>query len=153
GKTWKSLAANLPKDDFVRVVRVDPKVPGLLYIGTETGVSFSYDDGASWERLQLNLPTVAVTDLVVKDNDLVVGTNGRSIWILDDLTPLREWSKEIAAKPAHLFSAQPAHRYHYAGTLSEKLERGSAPNPPKGAILHYHLKEKPKGDLTLEIID
>jgi photosystem II stability/assembly factor-like uncharacterized protein len=153
GKTWKKLGGGLPQNVFLRAVREDPKRKGMLYLGTERGLEFSTDAGATWTPLKLNFPTVAVTDFVVKGNDLVVATNGRSLWILDDLTPLREWSKDIAAKPAHLFSTQPAYRYHYAGTLSEKLERGSAPNPPKGAILHYHLKEKPKGDLTLEILD
>ena len=88
GKTWKSLAAKLPQDVYLHVVREDPKHKGLLYARhASAGVAFSTDDGATWQQLKLNLPTVAVHDLVVKDNDLVVGTNGRSIWIFDDLTP------------------------------------------------------------------
>src|SRR3954462_6414858 len=95
GKTWASLTAKLPQDVFLRVVREDPKRPGLLYAGTERGLIFSADGGATWLPLKLNLPTVAVTDLVVKDNDLVVGTQGRSVWILDDITPIREWTDAI----------------------------------------------------------
>jgi photosystem II stability/assembly factor-like uncharacterized protein len=153
GKTWSSLTAKLPADVFLRAVREDPKKRGQLYLGTERGVSFSTDDGATWRELKLNLPTVAVTDLVVKNNDLVVGTNGRSIWILDDLTPLRETSKEIEAKPAHLFTVQPAYRWHYHPDIGEKPRPGTHPNPPAGAVIHYHLKSKPKGDITLEVVD
>src|SRR5262249_7355730 len=82
-----------------------------------------------------------------------VGTNGRSIWIFDDLTPLRDYSKEITGKAAHLFPAQPTHRYHIASSIAERMGHGSAPNPPHGAVLHYYLKEKPKGDVTLQILD
>jgi hypothetical protein len=153
GKTWKKLGEGLPQNVFLRVVREDTKHKGLLYLGTERGLAFSTDAGATWTPWKLNFPTVAVTDLVVKDNDLVVATNGRSIWIFDDLTPLREYSKEIADKPAHLFTAQPTYRYYYAGTLTDGFERGTAANPPQGAILHYYLKEKPKGDVTIEILD
>ena len=150
GKSWKSLAAGLPKDVYLHAVREDPKRRGQLYLGTERGVSFSRDDGAAWTVLGLNLPTVAVHDLVVKDNDLVVGTHGRSMWILDDLTPLRDWSKTIADQPAHLFPPQQAVRW----------ERGSSPygddageNPSYGAVLSYYLKKKAEGDLKLEILD
>jgi photosystem II stability/assembly factor-like uncharacterized protein len=153
GKTWKKLGDALPQDVFLRVVREDPKHKGLLYLGTERGLAFSTDTGATWTPLKLNFPTVAVTDLIVKDNDLVVATNGRSLWILDDLTPLREFSKEVAAKPAHLFTAQPAYRYSYGGTLTSGFDRGTGANPPAGAILHYYLKDKAKDDVTLEILD
>src|SRR5262249_25568328 len=150
GKTWKNLAANLPKDDFVRVVRADPKVPGLLYLGTETGVSFSHDDGASWERLKLNLPPVAVTDLKVKDNDLVVGTNGRSIWIFDDLTAVRQWQPKLSGP--HLFPTQPAYRYRYYSDIYGTEEKVLGANPPKGAMIQYFLEDKPK-EMTLDIFD
>src|SRR5262249_30509296 len=95
GKTWKSLTGKMPEDGFLNVVREDPKRRGMLYVGTERGIVFSTDDGTTWERLKLNLPTVRVTDLVVKDDDLVVGTNGRSIWIFDDLTPLRQAGPDV----------------------------------------------------------
>jgi hypothetical protein len=152
GTTWKSLAAGLPKDVYLHAVREDPKRRGLLFVGTERGVAYSPDDGATWKELKLNLPTVAVHDLVVKDDDLVVGTHGRSIWILDDLTPLREWSKEVEAKAVHLFTARPAVRWRYDGPVSSQV-KGPGQNPPVGAVLHYWLKDEPKGDVVLEVLD
>jgi photosystem II stability/assembly factor-like uncharacterized protein len=153
GATWKALGAALPQDVHLRVVREDPEKVGLLYLGTERGLALSRDAGDTWTPLRLNLPTVAVTDLVVKDNDLVVGTNGRSIWILDDLTPVREWSKEIEAKDVHLFPVQPTIRWRLAGTFEEGDRRGAGKNPPIGAIVHYSLKAKPKREITLEVLD
>jgi len=150
GKTWKSLTAKLPQDVYLHVVGEDPKRRGLLYLGTERGVTFSKDDGDTWQELKLNLPTVAVHDLVVKGDDLVLGTHGRSIWIFDDLTPVREMSSEIAARPAHLFPAQPAIRWRYH---SASRDIYSAENPPRGAIFSYYLKEKPKGEITLRVLD
>ena len=152
GKTWRALDAGLPRDVYLHAVREDPKAKGLLYVGTEKGVSYSPDDGASWKELRLNLPTVAVHDLVVKDDDLVVGTHGRSIWILDDLTPLREWSKSVEAKTAHLFTARPATRWHYDGPVSSQV-KGPGQNPAVGAVLHYWLKDEPKDDVVLEVLD
>jgi photosystem II stability/assembly factor-like uncharacterized protein len=153
GKSWMSLTAGLPQDVYLHVVREDPKHKGLLYLGTERGVAFSVNGGETWRQLKLNLPTAAVTDLVVKDNDLVVGTMGRSIWILDDLTPLRLLSREIMDKDVALLPPQPAVRWRYAGTLGERAQPGAGQNPPNGAILHYHLKSKPKGEITLDILD
>jgi photosystem II stability/assembly factor-like uncharacterized protein len=153
GKTWKSLAAGLRGDDYLHAVREDPKRRGLLYLGTEHGVAFSADDGGSWRPLKLNLPTVAVTDLVVKGDDLVVGTNGRSIWIFDDLTPIREWSRQVAAEDVHLFSAAPAIRWRYDAPVHFPGPRKGQPNPPHGAIINYVLKSKPKGPITLEVLD
>ncbi|HEX9426907.1 MAG TPA: glycosyl hydrolase, partial [Candidatus Polarisedimenticolia bacterium] len=120
GKSWKSLTAGLPAGIPLHAVREDPKHRGLLYLGTERGVSFSRDDGATWQTLGLNLPTVAVHDLVVKDNDLVLGTHGRGIWILDDLTPIRDWSKEIAGRPVHLFAPAPAIRWEISSSFAEE---------------------------------
>ncbi len=108
GKTWKRITETLAAETYAHVVREDPRRKGLLYLGTERGVMFSLNDGEMWQPLQLNMPTVAVHDLVVKDRDLVVGTLGRSIWILDDLTALREWKPNIAEKTSHLFSIQSA---------------------------------------------
>jgi photosystem II stability/assembly factor-like uncharacterized protein len=150
GKTWKSLSGKLPPDVYLHVVREDPKRKGLLYLGTERGVSFSRDDGASWQELKLNLPTVAVHDLVVKDDDLVVGTHGRSLWIFDDLTPLREMSPAIASGSTHLFPARPTPRFRYHSATRDIY---AGENPPRGAIINYYLKEKPKGDLSLRILD
>ena len=150
GRTWKNLAANLPKDVYLHAVREDPKRRGLLYLGTERGVSFSRDDGATWQVLGLNLPTVAVHDLVVKDDDLVLGTHGRSMWILDDLTPVREWSKEIADTATHLFPPRPAVRWEYRSSFHGD---GEGDNPPRGAVINYYLKKKVDGEITMEIFD
>jgi photosystem II stability/assembly factor-like uncharacterized protein len=153
GKTWRSLSAGLPPEVYLHAVREDPKRKGLLYAGTEKGVAFSPDDGATWKELRLNLPTVAVHDLVVKDDDLVVGTHGRSIWILDDLTALREGSKEIEAHAAHLFTVRPAVRWRYDdGPVSSQV-KGPGQNPPVGAVVHYWLKDEAEGDVALEILD
>jgi photosystem II stability/assembly factor-like uncharacterized protein len=152
GKTWRSLSAALPKDAYLHAVREDPKRKGLLFVGTEKGVSYSADDGATWRELRLNLPTVAVHDLVVKDDDLVIGTHGRSIWILDDLTALREWSKDVEAEAAHLFTARPAVRWRLDGPVSSQV-KGPGQNPPVGAVLHYWLKDEAKGEVVLEILD
>jgi photosystem II stability/assembly factor-like uncharacterized protein len=150
GRTWRRLTASLPQDVHLHAVREDPKKKGLLYAGTERGVMMSPDDGATWRALGLNLPTVAVHDLIVKDDDLVLGTHGRSIWILDDLTPIRDWSKAIADRPVHLFPARPAIRWERRSSFHDE---GPGENPPRGAILHYWLKQEPKGEITLEILD
>jgi photosystem II stability/assembly factor-like uncharacterized protein len=152
GKTWQNLSARLPQDDYLHAVREDPKQKSLLFVGTERGVSFSADDGATWQQLKLNLPTVAVHDLVVKENDLVLGTNGRSIWIFDDLTPLRNYSAKVAAEDAHLFPVEPAVRWRYRGAYGPH-EKIKGDNPPRGALIHYYLKSKPKEPIALEILD
>jgi hypothetical protein len=150
GRTWKSLAAKLPPDVYLHAVREDPKRRGLLYLGTERGVSFSRDDGATWQVLGLNLPTVAVHDLVVKEDDLVLATHGRSMWILDDLTPIREWSGQVAGEPVHLFTPRPAIRWEYHSLFHAD---GPGENPPHGAVLSYFLKKKMDGEITLEVVD
>src|SRR5262249_54803093 len=132
---------------------VDPKRQGLLYLGTERGLYYSTDDGGHWQALKLNLPSVAVSDLVVKGGDLVVGTNGRSIWILDDLAPLRELAPGITTQDVHLFSIRPIIRWRQAGSLDEGPRAGTFSNPANGVVFHYWLKAKPKGDVTLEILD
>jgi photosystem II stability/assembly factor-like uncharacterized protein len=152
GRTWKSLASGFPRDVYLHAVREDPKKRGLLYAGTEQGVSFSRDDGVTWTRLRLNLPTVAVHDLVVKGDDLVVGTHGRSIWILDDLTALREWSEEIEASPVHLFTVRPATAWHYDSPVSSHLD-GPGENPPAGALIQYWLEDEASGEVVIDILD
>jgi photosystem II stability/assembly factor-like uncharacterized protein len=150
GNSWKSMAAELPQDIYLHAVREDPKRKGMLYAGTERGVAFSTDDGATWQPLKLNLPTVPVHDLVVKDNDLVLGTHGRSIWILDDLTAIRTMSPEISNRDLYLFPIQDTIRYRYHfGSFGEEGQ----PNPPHGAVIHYYLKKKPPGEVKLEILD
>jgi photosystem II stability/assembly factor-like uncharacterized protein len=150
GRTWKNLTAKLPQDVYLHAVREDPMKKGQLYAGTDKGVVFSMDDGATWTELKLNLPTVAVHDLVVKGDDLVLGTHGRSIWIFDDLTPVREYSVKLAGEPAKLFPVEPAVRYR---THSAYGGKGVGENPPPGAVIHYYLKEKPKKPITIEILD
>jgi photosystem II stability/assembly factor-like uncharacterized protein len=152
GATWTSLTGGLPDDVYLHSVREDPRKRGQLYLGTERGVAYSPDDGASWAQLKLDLPTVAVHDLVVKGDDLVVGTHGRSIWILDDLTPLREWSEELRTKPAHLFTVRPARRWSYHSGISAHL-KGPGKNPPKGALVSYWLEEERADEVTIEILD
>ena len=110
GRSWQSIAEGIPDGEFVRVVREDPARPGLLYAGTETGVYVSPDAGSSWQSLRLNLPVTPIHDLLVKDSDLVAATHGRSFWILDDLTPLRELTVEAMDDEAHLFEPRPAFR-------------------------------------------
>jgi photosystem II stability/assembly factor-like uncharacterized protein len=152
GKSWKRLDGGLPQDVYLHAVREDPARRGQLYLGTERGVMFSTDDGASWRPLKLNLPTVAVHDLVVKDDDLVVGTHGRSIWVLDDLQPIREMNDRVAAADVHLFPAADAVRWRF-GDGSWASRHGRFPNPPAGASIYYFLKAKPKGELKIEILD
>jgi photosystem II stability/assembly factor-like uncharacterized protein len=150
GQSWKSLSAALPLDVYLHAVREDPKQRGMLYAGSERGVLFSRDDGATWQHLKLNLPTVPVHDLIVKDNDLVVGTHGRSIWILDDLTPIRTLTNQVAGKDLHLFKPLDTIRYRPRRSFSGA---GAGENPPLGATINYYLKTKPKGTLTLDILD
>src|SRR6185503_4169505 len=145
---WKSLAATLPEDTYLHVIREDPKRKGFLYLGTERGLMFSPDDGGSWRPLKLNRPAVAVHDLLVKGDDLVVGTNGRSIWILDDLTPIREWSPALPQREVHLFAPVAAHRWRFH---SPSWPQASGDNPPAGAILYYYLEKKAEGEVTIEV--
>ncbi len=152
GRSWTSLTAGLDPEIYLHVVREDTRREGMLYLGTERSVMFSRDDGASWESLRLNMPTVSVVDLAVAGDDLVVGTLGRSAWILDDLTQVREMSTEIAAAEEHLFAPLPAVRWRYASAPYGSRD-GAGENPPRGAIITYHLAEKPEGEITLEVLD
>ena len=95
GKSWTTLVNGIPKDDYVHAVRIDPKRKNLLYAGTERGVYISFDDGANWQPMQLNLPVAPINDLIVKGDDLAVATHGRSFWVLDDLSPFRQWNEGI----------------------------------------------------------
>ena len=150
GATWKSLAAGLPQDNYLHAVREDPKRRGMLYVGSEHGVSFSIDDGVAWQPLKLNLPDVAVHDLLVKGDDLVLATHGRSLWILDDLTPIRAMSRQIEAEDVHFFKPLVAVRYRYYYT---PRTQSSFENPPSGAILNYFLRQKAKGEVKTEVLD
>lgn len=146
GKTWTTLVNGIPKDDYVHAVRVDPKRKGLLYAGTERGVYVSFDDGTNWQPLQLNLPVSPVNDLVVKNDDLAVATHGRSFWILDDLSPLRQWSDSIKSDDVHLFAPADANHTTFLGSFFGA--GGAGQNPPSGAVVYYYLKaeiKKPEG--------
>ena len=125
GKTWKRLDGGLPQDVYLHAVREDPKKKGLLYLGTERGVTFSPDDGETWQPLKLNLPTVAVHDLVVKDDDLVVGTHGRSIWIFDDLAGAcaSRCRRRPPATGLHLFPVPDAVRWSSAAAARDRWTR------------------------------
>jgi hypothetical protein len=152
GKTWSSIAKGLPAKAIARVVREDPQRKGLLYGGTENGVYISYDDGDHWQSLQLNLPTVSVRDLDVHGNDLVAATYGRSLWILDDISPLRQVGSEAAS--AQLFKPANAVRTHWDVHPDTPVpnETAHGENPPDGTIIDYYLKSVPK-NISLEIRD
>ena len=153
GKTWTKITKGIPDNAFVRAVREDPKRRGLLYAGTETGGVFvSFDDGANWRSLKLNLPTTPVHDLVIKDDDLVLATHGRAFWILDDVSPLRQYKDEVAQQDLHLYMPATAVRYQNTSEEPPKpILVGQ--NPPEGAVIYYFLKEKPKAETSIEILD
>ena len=155
GKTWTEIVKGIPEGSFVNAVREDPVRKGLLYAGTETGVFVSFNDGDEWQPLQLNLPNCSVRDLVIHDDDLVIATHGRSFWILDDVTPLRQLSAEVASAEAYLFRPEMAYRLRpssFEGTPMP-LDTPQAENPPDGALIDYHLKSAPGGVVTLEVLD
>ena len=155
GKTWTKLGQGIPDRTFVRVVREDPKKRGLLYAGTEEGVYVSFNDGANWRPLKLNLPTTPVHDLAVKDNDLVVATHGRAFWILDDLSPLRQYTDDVAQKEAFLYTPGTAFRMQAGASGERHPSKRTGQNPPAGAVIYYYLKDAPKADAEakLEILD
>ena len=179
GQTWTEISTGIPEHDYTRVIREDPARRGLLYVGTETGVYVSFDDGGSWQPLRLNLPVTPVHDLVIKDNDLVAATHGRSFWILDDLTQLHQMANDLAERSLHLMKPRPAYRM-------APLSRSRTPSPgktydlnagvtyvetpgptgeptrklldagtdaPDGVIVAYWLKDKPAGEATLSFLD
>ncbi len=157
GKTWKKVVNGIPSDAFTRVVRQDPVNRSLLYAGTETGIHVSFDNGARWQSLQLNLPVVPITDLVIKGNDVAVATQGRAFWILDDVTPLRALTSEAVAADAYLFKPTTALRLGGGGFGGGG---GGAPanvgrNPANGVVVYYHLKNEAKEgeEVTLEFLD
>ena len=173
GKTWTKLVTGIPTSVYVHAVRMDPKRAGLLFAGTEHGMYVSFDDGGKWQPMQLNLPVAPVNDLIVKNNDLVVATHGRAFWILDDITPLRQYNESIPQQDAYLFAPAVTSRMLLEGS---PFGGGGAvgKNPPAGALVYYWLKTslkapekkaasgdaaKTEGDkqeppkITLEILD
>ena len=155
GKTWKEIVKGLPSGGIVNVVREDPIRKGLLYCGTEQAVYFSVDDGENWQPLRLNMPATSIRDLVVKDDDIVVGTHGRSFWILDDITPLRQLNASTKAENAVLFSPQRATRVKRSLHTDTPFppEEPAGQNPPDGAIINYYLKSPSRSPVVLEITD
>ena len=153
GQSWQKLTNGengIPNDHFVRVVREDPVRDGLLFAGTEFGMYVSIDDGEHWQSLQLNLPHTPITDLAVHRGDLVVSTQGRSFWILDDLSPLRQWSREIEESAGHLFAPSVAYRTQFRGGVGSP-----GPDPyPTGALIYFFLDDITEQDtVTLDILD
>jgi photosystem II stability/assembly factor-like uncharacterized protein len=151
GKSWQLITNGIPAEAYVHAVREDPVREGLLYAGTEIGVFFSLDDGDHWAPLQLNLPTSPIHDLVLKGNDLVVATHGRSFWVLDDVTPLRQMDVNQGSAEMILYTPEPAYRLHFPMQWIGRRPLGE--NPPAGAIIDYYFKTAPKGEVTLQILD
>ncbi|MEP7184519.1 MAG: hypothetical protein ABI767_01670 [Rhodanobacter sp.] len=155
GKTWKLIVNGLPDNASANVVREDSVKKGLLIAGTERAVWYSSDDGDHWQSLQLNLPQTSMRDLVIHDNDVVLGTHGRSFWILDDITPLRQIAAAKAAETAYLYKPADAYqvlRNTYTDTQMPK-ETPAGQNPPDGAILDYNVKGSATAPVTLDVFD
>jgi photosystem II stability/assembly factor-like uncharacterized protein len=155
GKSWQKIASGLPENEPVNTVREDPERKGLLFAGTERSVYVSWDDGDHWQSLKLNLPPTSIRDLVVHHDDVVVGTHGRSFWILDNITALRQFSADVAAAPAHLFTPQVTYRLRRNNNTDTPLppEEPAGQNPPDGAMIDYWLKTAVSTPVTLEVTD
>jgi photosystem II stability/assembly factor-like uncharacterized protein len=154
GKTWTQITNGIPAKDYIHSVHVDPKRKGLLYAGTEMGIYVSFDDGANWQSLQLNLPHAPIYDTAVHGNDLVVATHGRSFWVLDNITPLRQLTTSMASEPVHLFTPAIAYREREPGGFGGGGARKNVgQNPPVGAVVDYYLSAVPSDPLTLDISD
>lgn len=155
GRSWSSITEGLPGEGFTDVIRADPVRRGLLYAGTDTGVFVSFDDGDHWQSLRMNLPTSWVRDLLVHGDDLIAATQGRALWILDDVSPLRQLTPAVQQGPLHLFRPATAFR------LRRDENRDTPPppetplgkNPPAGAVIDYLLSPGVRGPVTLEILD
>ena len=154
GKTWTEIVAGIAADAPTNTIREDPKRRGLLFAGSETQVWFSLDDGDHWHDLRLNMPATSIRDLVVKDNDLAIGTHGRGFWILDDISPLRQWSEKTANDAATLFAPATAIRVRYSMYPDTPVppDEPYAENPPDGAVIDYFLKSDAKGAVKIEIL-
>ncbi len=182
GKSWTRITNGIPEHDFTRVIREDPARPGLLYAGTETTVYVSFDDGESWQPLALNLPAVPVHDMTIKNDDLVIATHGRAIWIMDDLTPLRQMMDGVEPSGPHLFAPRPARRialplgfgFHPGKGKNYRMVSGeiaafyenhnptgeirhtfpaAGANPPRGVSVAYILGEEPQDEVKLTFLD
>ncbi|HUK89457.1 MAG TPA: glycoside hydrolase, partial [Blastocatellia bacterium] len=155
GKTWTQIVNGLPDNAPVDTVREDPERKGLLFCGTERAVFVSFDDGDHWQSLRLNMPATAIRDLVIHNDDVVVGTHGRSFWILDDITPLRQTGAQVTGSNAYLFKPATAIRAKRDTNTDTPLppDEPAGQNPPDGAIIDYYLKSAPTGPVVLEILD
>jgi photosystem II stability/assembly factor-like uncharacterized protein len=157
GKTWKKIDTGIPDGAFTRVIREDPARRGLLYAGTELGMYISFDDGERWQPFQLNLPYVPITDLAIhkRDKDLVVATQGRAFWILDDLPVLHQLTDAMRAGNGETALLKPEDTYRTPGAGGTPLPPTATvgQNPPNGAVVYYYLKSKPTNDVTLEFFD
>ncbi len=154
GKTWVTITTGIPKEEFVRVVRADPKRQGLLYAGTEKGTWISFDDGSSWIKFQLNLPPVPIADLAIKNDNLIAATHGRSFWMIDDLTALHQLSKEMVGKDVVLFKPMPTYRMPGGGGWREPNRKLVGQNHPGGVMVHYFVKSvEEKLEVKLEFLE
>jgi photosystem II stability/assembly factor-like uncharacterized protein len=153
GKTWTKITDGIDPNHFTRVVRTDLKRQGLLYAGTEFGMYISFDDGTSWKPFQLNLPIVPVTDLTIKNDNLIAATQGRSFWLIDDITPLHQLNETIATSDFHLYKPMPSYRMNggQGGWRGEPKSEGK--NHPGGVMIHYYLKDTTKTVASLEILE
>ncbi len=153
GKTWRKITNGIKKDHFTRVLRADPVRKGLLFAGTESGMYISFDDGANWQSLQFNLPIVPITDLTIKDGDLIAATQGRSLWLIDDLTPLRNWQPATAQKAFELYQPRPA--YRIGGGNAYRNPKLHGENLNSGVMVQFFLKNAPDSAnvVTLEFMD
>ena len=155
GKTWMVINNGIPKDEYTTVIRSDTKKKGLLFAGTNRSVYVSFNDGENWQPLTLDLPTTLFTDLLVHHDDLIASTQGRAMWILDDLSPLRQLSKNEIKKDVVLFN--PGEVWRMRGNTNHDTPwPPSTPlgqNPPDGALIDYWLKDKASGPVKLSIYD
>ncbi|MFN8888900.1 MAG: WD40/YVTN/BNR-like repeat-containing protein, partial [Cyclobacteriaceae bacterium] len=153
GKTWTKITDGIDPTHFTRVVRADQKRPGLLYAGTEFGMYISFDDGASWKPFQLNLPSVPITDLTIKNDNLIAATQGRSFWLIDDITPLHQLNQTVSSSDVHLFKPMPSYRMNggQAGRRGQPKTEGV--NHSNGVMIHYFLKDTTKTVASLEILE
>ncbi len=151
GKTWTKITDGIEPAHFARVVRADPKRAGLLYAGTESGMYISFDDGASWKPFQGNLPMVPITDLTIKNNNLIAATQGRSFWIIDDLTPLHQLNEVVSKSSVYLFKPMPS--YRMPGSQQNIPSKTEGKNHPGGVMIHYFLTDTVKTQVSLEILE
>ena len=151
GKTWTKITNGIGAMHFARCIRADKKRSGLLYCGTEYGMYISYDDGLNWKPFQLNLPMVPITDLTIKENDLVVATQGRAFWVLDDLTPVQQKDNSILDKNIFVFGVNDAYRYDGSQIANPK---NAGMNPPGGVVINYYVKNiSDSAKVNIDILD